>query len=75
LSSAAHSRESATCRHCRDVIGVYEPMVVLLDGEAVLTSRAVADRDVPHDARRYHEACFALVKAGGQPGQRVSTRS
>jgi hypothetical protein len=65
LSSAAHSRESATCGHCRDVIGVYEPMVVLLDGEALLTSRAVADRDLPRDARCYHEACFALAEATG----------
>jgi hypothetical protein len=63
LSSAAHSRESAKCRHCRDVIGVYEPMIVLLDGEALLTSRAVADRNIPHDAHRYHETCFALVEA------------
>jgi hypothetical protein len=45
------------------VIGVYEPMIVLLDGEALLTSRAVADRDLPRDAHRYHETCFALVEA------------
>ncbi|HST33727.1 MAG TPA: hypothetical protein VLJ80_09450 [Solirubrobacteraceae bacterium] len=63
MNSAAHSHEGAKCRRCRDVIGVYEPMVVLLDGEALLTSRAVADRDLPHDARRYHEACFALSEA------------
>ncbi len=50
------------------MIGVYEPMVVLLDGEAMLTSRAVAGGNVPHDARRYHEACFALAEAGGQLG-------
>jgi hypothetical protein len=63
LSTAAHTHDGPTCGHCRDVIGVYEPMVVLLDGEALLTSRAVADRELPHDARRYHEACFALAAA------------
>ena len=52
------------CRHCRDVIGAYEPMVVLLDGETLLTSRAASDGTVPHDARRYHETCFALVGDG-----------
>lgn len=69
MSSASHSTERATCRHCRDVIGMYEPMVVLLDGEALLTSRAAAEGDVPHDARRYHESCFALVvEARGSQG-------
>jgi hypothetical protein len=39
-------------------------MVVLLDGETLLTSRAASDGVVPHDARRYHETCFALVRGG-----------
>jgi hypothetical protein len=47
---------------------MYEPMVVVLDGEALLTSRAATDGTVPHDARRYHEACFALIEARGGPG-------
>jgi hypothetical protein len=49
------------------VIGVYEPMVLLLDGETLLTSRAASDRTVPHDARRYHETCFGLVQVGKGP--------
>jgi hypothetical protein len=61
------------CRYCRDVIGMYEPMVVLLDGgQKLLTSRAAANGVIPHDARRYHETCFARVEGDGQPGQRVS---
>lgn len=47
---------------------MYEPMVVVLDGEARLTSRAVADGMLPRDAHRYHEGCFVLVEAEGQPG-------
>lgn len=47
---------------------MYEPMVVLLDGETLLTSRAAANGTIQHDARRYHEACFVLVDTGIQPG-------
>jgi len=43
-------------------------MVVLLDGKTLLTSRAAVDGTVPHDARRYHEACFALVQGAERPG-------
>jgi hypothetical protein len=49
------------------VIGVYEPMVVLLDDETLLTSQAASDGSIPHDAHRYHATCFALVQ-GGPPG-------
>jgi hypothetical protein len=48
------------------VIGVYEPMVVVLDGEALLTSAAAAG-SVAARAHRFHEACFALDEAGEQP--------
>lgn len=48
------------------MIGVYEPMVVLLDGETVLTSRAALDEALPRDAGRYHETCFALVGKGDE---------
>ncbi len=68
MSFAVPSEEHATCRHCRDVIGVYEPMVVLLDGETLLTSRAASDGNIPQDTHRYHKACFALVQAGRRPG-------
>jgi hypothetical protein len=69
LSFATHSQQGATCRHCRDVIGVYEPMVVQLDGKTLLTSRAASDETIPHDAHRYHETCFALVQGGRPPGR------
>ncbi len=68
MSAGAHSHASTTCRHCREVIGVYEPMVIVLDGEALLTSRAATDATIPHDAHRYHETCFALIEAGLRPG-------
>ncbi len=47
------------CQHCQLVIGVYEPMIVLTDGEARSTSRA-AERDSgdPLD-ECYHRSCYA----------------
>jgi hypothetical protein len=54
-----------TCAHCGDVIGVYEPLIVQLDGEVRETSLA-AEGDLPSAAAaHYHEACYA---ARGQDG-------
>jgi hypothetical protein len=58
------------CRHCNDVIGVYEPMVVLTDGEAQITSRTTAG-DRPGE--RYHQACYVQVH-GEEPGTSVEQR-
>lgn len=52
--------ELAKCRHCGDVIGVYEPMIVLAEGEARKTSRLNED-DTAGDC--FHHACF--VQAHG----------
>ncbi len=53
------------CRHCDEVIGVYEPMVVVSRGLPVRTS-LTARKDDPPDA---HEACFhADCFAERQPG-------
>jgi len=47
------------CRHCGDVIGAYEPMIVLRGGQARKTSRA-AERDAGVSAHEcYHDACYA----------------
>jgi hypothetical protein len=54
------------CRHCEDVIGVYEPMIVLCDGRARGTSRA-AEPSVGDDAGEcYHRACYVHAD-GGDP--------
>lgn len=48
------------CQHCGDVIGVYEPLVMLTDGHPRETSRALepslAD-DLTHGAC-YHRSCY-----------------
>jgi hypothetical protein len=51
-------RATPTCQCCGEVIGVYEPMVVLAEGRARTTSRA-AEPDVAVAAeQRYHDACY-----------------
>ncbi|HEX8714886.1 MAG TPA: hypothetical protein VF706_04880 [Solirubrobacteraceae bacterium] len=57
--------ESFRCRHCGEIIGVYEPMVVIVDGEPVYGSRAAST--TPHgDALRFHGTCFVRVRAAGE---------
>jgi hypothetical protein len=52
------SEEKQRCALCGDVVGVYEPAVIVVDGLAFATS--LARPVVPHDAARvYHRACSA----------------
>jgi hypothetical protein len=46
------------CRHCGDVIGAYEPMIVLAEGEARRTSRAVERAAGAPMRECYHDACY-----------------
>lgn len=46
------------CDHCTDVIGVYEPVVVVIDGEVRETSRAAEPTIGTEAAERYHRACY-----------------
>ncbi len=46
------------CVHCGDVIGAYEPMILVKDGKPRKTSTsAEQDRDDPHAGERYHATC------------------
>jgi hypothetical protein len=57
--------ETLRCRRCGDVIGVYEPMILLEDGKARETSRA-AEPDVDGRGDRFHGYCYEqLVQAHG----------
>jgi hypothetical protein len=47
------------CHHCGDVIGVYEPMIVLAGGEARKTSKAAEHGTRPPGSECYHHACYA----------------
>ncbi len=53
------------CRHCGDVIGVYEPMTVLHEGRACRTSRAdTAAQSAAGEC--YHDECY--TRARGEDG-------
>ena len=52
------------CQQCNDVIGMFEPMIVLSGGQARMTSRAAekdraADGGDPPMGECYHRFCYA----------------
>jgi hypothetical protein len=48
-----------SCALCGEVIGVYEPMVVVVDGQVRETSQAAEDAAAEAVAAvRYHRACY-----------------
>ena len=51
------------CRRCGDVIGAYEPMVLLDGGRARRTSRAAESAPTHADAECFHEHCYAEAHA------------
>ena len=51
------------CEHCREVIGVYEPMVAVFGAVPVRTSRAAADPDLV-GMPCFHADCFAEAEGG-----------
>jgi hypothetical protein len=58
-----------TCAHCGDVIGVYEPLILVGDGEIRETSLA-AERDVVlARSAHYHRACYAARVKDSSAGQ------
>jgi len=55
------------CKHCEDVIGAYEPMVVLSEGRARRTSRSVERAAGGPLGECYHDACYAQAHAEDPP--------
>lgn len=67
---SGHAQHSdAHCSACGDVIGVYEPMLVVMEEELFVTSRAAARDSLPPGARRYHLSCSALPGGETPPPQ------
>jgi hypothetical protein len=54
------------CDACGEVIGVYEPMVVVSEGEARETSRTAEAAIGSQPGQHYHRACF--LESAGVPG-------
>jgi hypothetical protein len=46
------------CHHCGEVIGVYEPLLVLVDGRIRETSRALEPDAAGRVGDCYHRACY-----------------
>jgi hypothetical protein len=51
--------EAFRCKHCGDLIGVYEPLVVCTKDLARTTSRAAEPDLEATGATHYHRACYA----------------
>jgi len=49
------------CGHCKDVIGVYEPIIVLRDGQALSTSRGAELRVAGDMNECYHRDCWVQL--------------
>jgi hypothetical protein len=54
------------CRHCGEVIGVYEPLVRVSGGHVSESSRALEPGASAREGERYHSACYERL-GGGQP--------
>jgi hypothetical protein len=51
------------CRHCGDVIGVYEPMITFVEGCARESSRLAEPLAGALDGRCYHRSCYETLAA------------
>jgi hypothetical protein len=52
--------EALRCQTCGEVIGFYEPMIVLTDNGAHETSRAAHPSLQSSDGEHYHGSCYLL---------------
>jgi hypothetical protein len=59
--------ELLRCHHCGDVIGVYEPLIALIDGQTHETSRAGAQDSAAVVEEYYHRDCYTGSQRG-DPG-------
>jgi hypothetical protein len=53
--------QALRCQRCGDVIGTYEPMIVLNDGAMHETSTAANPNLASERGEHYHRACFAQL--------------
>ena len=58
MRDPARMSESLRCEDCGEVIGVYEPLVRVLDGRAYESSRALEPACPDRGGKHYHRACY-----------------
>jgi len=54
------------CGHCGEIIGVYEPMV-LVDARGPRHTSLAAELEIPASARSFHRACHLAAQQDGDP--------
>jgi len=54
-------RAPLRCRRCGDVIGVYEPLVMLVEGRIYETSRAHDPSAAESLGDHYHRSCYEVM--------------
>jgi len=59
-------REQIRCRQCGDLIGVYEPLILLTDGHPRETSRA-AHPNTADGAQCFHRQCYEDLSQQDRP--------
>jgi hypothetical protein len=57
-------RELLHCIGCGEVIGVYEPVILLADGRARETSRAAEPNLSAAPGKPFHAACYVRAQHG-----------
>jgi hypothetical protein len=57
------------CDDCGDVIGVYEPLVAIVDGHARELSRAAEPSAAGHATQRFHRACYERRNGNAEIGE------
>ena len=60
-SEHAGTSGTLTCCLCGVVIGAYEPMVLVSEGQARVTSQASEPDAAAHSGAKYHEGCYARL--------------
>jgi hypothetical protein len=58
-----HVQPVMTCGHCGDVIGTYEPLVLVCGGQARMTSVAAEPRVDGEPGEHFHRSCYAKSPA------------
>lgn len=61
--------ELLSCHGCGEPIGVYEPLITLVEGRAHETSRAATMHQDSLGTESYHRACFERHEEAHQPHQ------
>jgi hypothetical protein len=62
------TNKAPTCRRCGDVIGVYEPVIMLANGGVRDSSRRDQRDGAETVGERYHQACYSKAQSE-DPGE------